>query len=106
MQVVRRLVGFDNVLLEDRSSPDRRTGSRLRRRLGATDVSVGGSHDHDVVRSRGFDLRIQPGCDRLSRSAVSSVVPRVVEGRPLPARNAARRGRGGSQVQGGACAIA
>jgi len=33
-------------------------------------------------------------------------VPRVVEGRPLPARNAARRGRGGSQVQGGACAIA
>ena len=74
--------------------------------LGATDVSVGGSHDHDVVRSRCFDLRIQPGCDRLSRSAVSSVVPRVVEGRPLPARNAARRGRGGSQVQGGACAIA
>ena len=36
----------------------------------------------------------------------SSGVPRVVEGRPLPARNAARRGRGGSQVQGGACAIA
>ena len=36
----------------------------------------------------------------------SSAVPRVVEGRPLPARNAARRGRGDSQVQGGACAIA
>ena len=35
-----------------------------------------------------------------------SAVPRVVEGRPLPARNTARRGRGGSQVQGGACAIA
>ena len=36
----------------------------------------------------------------------SSAVPRVVEGRPLPAlHNAARRGRGGSQVQGGACAI-
>ncbi len=46
---------------------------------------MGGSHDHGVVRSRCFDLRIQPGCDRLSRSAVSSVVPRVVEGRPLPA---------------------
>ena len=29
------------------------------------------------------------------------VVARVVEGRPLPARNAARRGRRGSRVQGG-----
>lgn len=33
---------------------------------------------------------------------VAVVVARVVEGRFPPARNAARRGRGGSQVQGGA----
>ena len=37
--------------------------------LGATDVSVGGFHDHDLVRSRCVDLRIGPVCDHLSRSA-------------------------------------
>jgi len=46
-----------------------RLASRLtKERQGATDVSVGGFHDHEFVRPRCFELRIWPGYDHLSRS--------------------------------------
>jgi len=75
-------------------------------RMGATDVSVGGFHDHDLVRSRCVDLRIRPVCDHLSRSAGVCGGAARCGGQAPALHNAARRGRGGSQVQGGACAIA
>ncbi len=43
---------------------------------GATDVSVGKFHDHKFLSSGCFDLRIQPGCDHLPRSAGYSTTGR------------------------------